>query len=214
MVDAPGMQLADAGLNLNTREGLIDVAEEQFGKLGLAGASLREICRIAGCANTGAVRYHFGDRDGLIAEIFKTRLRYVEQQRALLLDQALASGAILSVHGYLEVLFRPVKDQRGRSGLRSYAAFLAGLFHFGEIATWTTHSGYLPATSAILASLQKLAPHLAPKHFDQRIILVSVLVWSGLAALDRQVDDESYDDEAEFQNLVAMAAAALAQGSV
>jgi AcrR family transcriptional regulator len=204
------LQISDDSHPVGTQDMLIDVAEEQFAKCGLAGASLREISRIAGCGNTGAVRYHFGDRDGLIAAIFKTRLAYVERQRAGLMDEAMASGVALDMHRYLELLFRPVERQGGRSGKRSYAAFLAGLFHFGEISIWGTYSGNLPSTAMILDGLRKLTPHISADRFDQRMVLVSVLVWSGLAALDRRELDECRDDEAEFQNMLAMAAAALA----
>lgn len=50
-----------------TRERLLDAAREVFSQQGFQGATVREICRRAE-ANVAAVNYHFGSKDGLLAE--------------------------------------------------------------------------------------------------------------------------------------------------
>lgn len=50
-----------------TRARLLDAAREVFSQRGFQGATVREICRRAE-ANGAAVNYHFGSKDGLLAE--------------------------------------------------------------------------------------------------------------------------------------------------
>ena len=50
-----------------TRKRLLDAAREVFSQHSFHGATVREICRLAD-ANVAAVNYHFGSKDGLLAE--------------------------------------------------------------------------------------------------------------------------------------------------
>ena len=51
----------------HTRTRLLEAAREVFSQHGFQGATVREICRRA-VANGAAVNYHFGSKDGLLAE--------------------------------------------------------------------------------------------------------------------------------------------------
>lgn len=75
-----------------TRARIIRAAEELFAARGLNGVSLREINRAAGQSNTGAVQYHFGDRDGLVRAVIDKHRRDSEPRRHALLDQYEAAG--------------------------------------------------------------------------------------------------------------------------
>ncbi|MGA7751046.1 MAG: CerR family C-terminal domain-containing protein [Gallionella sp.] len=50
-----------------TRQRLLDAAREVFSQHSFQGATVREICRLAE-ANVAAVNYHFGSKEGLLAE--------------------------------------------------------------------------------------------------------------------------------------------------
>jgi len=52
---------------MSTRDDLLDAARTTVRRHGLTGATSREITRTAG-ANLGAITYHFGSKDDLIAE--------------------------------------------------------------------------------------------------------------------------------------------------
>ncbi len=61
-------QIADANAaSEQTRSRLLEAAREVFSQRGFQGATVREICRRAE-ANGAAVNYHFGSKDGLLAE--------------------------------------------------------------------------------------------------------------------------------------------------
>jgi AcrR family transcriptional regulator len=70
----------------DTRAQLISAAEQLFATRGIDGVSLREINRMAGQSNTGAVQYHFGDRDGLVRAVIAKHRRDTEPRRHALLD--------------------------------------------------------------------------------------------------------------------------------
>lgn len=65
-----------------TRERLLGAAREVFSELGFQGATVREICRRAE-ANVAAVNYHFGSKDGLLAEALHFEsLRMLQESNA------------------------------------------------------------------------------------------------------------------------------------
>lgn len=76
----------------DTRQRIIRAAETLFASRGIDGVSLREINRLAGQSNTGAVQYHFGDRDGLVVALIAKHRRDTEPRRHALLDQYEEAG--------------------------------------------------------------------------------------------------------------------------
>jgi AcrR family transcriptional regulator len=71
----------------NTRQELIGAAERLFASRGIEGPSLREITREAGQRNTGALQYHFGDREGLLKAVISKHEPGVDTILRGLLDQ-------------------------------------------------------------------------------------------------------------------------------
>ena len=75
-----------------TRELLVSAAERLFAAHGIDGPSLREITREAGQRNTGALQYHFGDRNELLHAVLAKHERDVDKHRMVLLDQLELNG--------------------------------------------------------------------------------------------------------------------------
>jgi AcrR family transcriptional regulator len=76
----------------DTRARIMRAAEQLFAARGIEGVSLREINRVAGQSNTGAVQYHFGDREGLLKGVIERHRRDTEPRRHALLDQYEEAG--------------------------------------------------------------------------------------------------------------------------
>jgi AcrR family transcriptional regulator len=77
----------DTGGQPDTRRALIGAAERLFAERGIDGVSLREITRAAGQRNTGALQYHFGDRDELLRAVLEKHQRDIDVHRNALLDR-------------------------------------------------------------------------------------------------------------------------------
>jgi AcrR family transcriptional regulator len=73
----------------NTRERLLDAAEELIAAKGYSGTSLRDVTGVAG-ANLAAVNYHFGSKAGLAEAVLKRHLVPLNEQRLALLEEELA----------------------------------------------------------------------------------------------------------------------------
>ena len=89
-----------------TRQRILDAAETLFVELGLEATTLRQITTAAQ-VNLAAVNYHFGSKESLIAEVFRRRLTWLNEQRLRALDQleAEAGGAPLKPSQILDAFF-------------------------------------------------------------------------------------------------------------
>jgi AcrR family transcriptional regulator len=125
----------------DARDKLVDAARDLFAERGIEGASLREITRAAGQANTSALQYHFGDRESLLDAVLEPHQIEVDARRASLLEEletrespdlrdlasvlVRPSAAMLQVEGgkaYLQIMAELIRDPerfgRDRFGLR------------------------------------------------------------------------------------------------
>jgi AcrR family transcriptional regulator len=93
-----------------TRNHLLDVAEELFGARGVNAVSLREIRIAAGARNTAAMQFHFGDRDGLIDALVARHMPRIAALQQDLYDAMVADGRQNDSRSLVEVLVRPSAD--------------------------------------------------------------------------------------------------------
>ena len=93
-------------LNPDTRERILDVAEHEFMSHGYEGTSIRMITSRAE-VNLAAINYHFGSKEGLLREVFRRRLAWLNSERLAVLDalEEQANGAPLKPSQILEAFF-------------------------------------------------------------------------------------------------------------
>jgi len=70
-----------------TRERILDTAEQLFSENGFSATSVRAITARAG-VNVAALNYHFGSKSALIDAVFERRLRPLNQMRLRMLEQS------------------------------------------------------------------------------------------------------------------------------
>lgn len=88
---------------------------------------MRSIIKSAG-ANLGAVNYHFGSKDQLIAEVLIRRMRPIDQARLARLDELEkdAGPEGLKLEAVLDALVRPLVESENIAGNQSKAVQLIG----------------------------------------------------------------------------------------
>ncbi len=86
-----------------TRARLVEAAREVFSQYGFQGATVREICRRAD-ANVAAVNYHFGSKDGLLAEALNfAQLKKLQTENAVA-DACPEKRLRLFIHDFMLML--------------------------------------------------------------------------------------------------------------
>lgn len=184
--DAKQGRVAARARRRNTRELVIDVAERLFGQFGLEGVSLRQIGLAAGGANHFVVQYHFGDKDQLVRAIFERRLQSLEARRAKMLNELTEAGRLADLRALVEVLFRPIADEKNSEGRRSYAAFLIGVRHFHSLPGLSYEMDELrPLTGHVAKLIRGLASHIPERHWERRILDASTVFLHAVVDLDR-----------------------------
>ena len=108
-------------LNPDTRERILDVAEHEFMSHGYEGTSMRMITSRAE-VNLAAINYHFGSKEGLLREVFRRRLAWLNSERLAVLDalEEQANGAPLKPSQILEAFFGTllrIGEDEGRGGM-------------------------------------------------------------------------------------------------
>lgn len=103
-----------------TRERILEAAREMFAEHGVDGVSLRELTLTAG-VNLAAVNYHFGSKEGVLAELFARSSKPIVKWRLELLDKVRrdADGRPV-LEDVLEAFLRPALQ----SGRRQNASFV------------------------------------------------------------------------------------------
>ena len=95
---------------------LIEVAERLFAERGVNGVSLREVGAEAGQRNTGAARYHFGSKAGLVDAVFRHRMEPINEQREAMLE----GSDPTDLRSLAEAFLYPLSTQLGEVGRPSW----------------------------------------------------------------------------------------------
>jgi AcrR family transcriptional regulator len=108
-----------------TREALLAEGAILFARQGVAGVTARQLHDAIGARNESALHYHFGGRDGLVAQIVLEHMAAIEDRRTVLAEAIEAEGRVGDLRALVHALAAPMavdlETPIGRAHLRVVA---------------------------------------------------------------------------------------------
>jgi AcrR family transcriptional regulator len=151
---------------INTKQKILDAAEELFGEYGYSATSLRHIISKAG-VNLAAIHYHFGSKQELLDQVILRKAGPINEHRLKLLDQYEAEAAPkpVSVEKILEAFILPaVLPEKNPEFVKLMGRVYAeGLMH----GVGRRH--FQPMAERFLSALRRALPEMS----------LEELVWKG-----------------------------------
>lgn len=205
-----------------TRALLIAIAEKLFAERGIEGVTLLDINKAAGQRNRNASHYHFGSKQGLIQVILDKHLPGIALRRSQLLDEVAAADAgVVRPRDVVRALLYPVAEKLfDADGGRDFIRINAQLVdrHALSLQKPEVAQFQIGLQTRLIDAFRKATPHLPEAVAFQRGVMLSVLLFDGLAAhvrmqqpmegIDRPRDTEMFVRNME-DVMVAMLAAPL-----
>jgi AcrR family transcriptional regulator len=201
-----------------TRQRLVDAALRAFADHGVHNASLLEITRQAGQRNRGAVHYHFGSREGMIAAVLEQHADDVGRREIELIEVA-RSRPDDDLASVVEALVRPVTEvsEMGWRG-RCYIVIVGELVQQDitplgpEVQAAMARTGGYELFSLMRDRLRPMAMDVALE--NERLALVTGCIMHAVADRARAAElpptgREPLPTERFIRNLVAMGTAML-----
>ncbi|MCW2764458.1 MAG: transcriptional regulator, TetR family [Nocardioides sp.] len=201
----------------DTRQRLVDAATRAFADHGVGSASLLEITRQAGQRNRGAVHYHFGSREGMLAAVLEQQTEFLSIRERELLARARARPDD-DLHSVVEAIVRPAVElaETGWRG-RCYLVIVGELVEHNQTTVGDQVPEALRRTGGyeVYALLAERLPPMTEELRNERLALATSFILRSVADRARATEhpDESrpqLDTEAFVANLIAMVAGMVA----
>jgi AcrR family transcriptional regulator len=143
----------------DTKEAIMDAGEIVMAEHGVDGASIRAIVTMAG-ANTAAIHYHFGSRDGLIKAMLARHGRSTSERRLEMIREFDRTGEAPLAMDIVRFLVDPMiefVEQEGEAG-RRHLRFIARL--------QSDRKGRLSGTAIQVQAERKFYPEIGVRMLD------------------------------------------------
>ena len=145
----------------DTREGILDAAEDLFSKHGFYGVTIREVAREAG-VDTALVHYYFGAKRGLFDAVFLRRAEVWNNERVEAINRYARDPGPegMTLEGLLEAFLRPPFQWslKGGPGWKHYAALVAQTNANPTFGGETMARYFDPAIRRLIELIQQLMP--------------------------------------------------------
>jgi len=172
-----------------THTRILDVAERLFAEQGLERVSIRDIIQAA-TVNLGAINYHFGTKQQLIAAVFHRRLTPLAQERLQMLDtvEKAAGTKAPTLEEVLEAFIRPAVRQAidPKFGSAVFRKLMGRcLMEADPELEALIHAHFEPLVRRFDAALMRVMPKLTREEVFWRMNLVLGALHHSLMMLDK-----------------------------
>jgi len=143
-----------------TRDAILNAAEDLFSKHGFYGVTIREVAREAG-VDTALVHYYFGAKKELFDAVFIRRAEVWNNERVAAVDRyAEAAGDAMTLEGLFEAFLRPPFQWslKGGPGWKHYAALVAQTNANPAFGGETMARYFDPAIRRLLELVKRVLP--------------------------------------------------------
>ncbi len=157
----------------DTKEQLLNVAEQLIAERGYAGTTVRAIANRAN-ANLAAVNYHFGSKEDLFRAIFSRIAKPIVAQQLEILDELQQKEALPSVEEILTAFLKPcfykiVQDESFRT---VRAQFMGRCWSEPEPLQSIASGEFMESRLAFLNILQQVIPNCSRRDLNWKLDLV------------------------------------------
>ena len=171
-LDVPPLSPAVDGRD--TKERLLDTAEQCFADHGFADTSLRTVTTAAG-ANLAAVHYHFGSKEALFRAVLARRIEPINAKRLRLLDELEAAGKPTAEQLVRAFVTPPLVGQRKGGNLG--AVFMRLMGHASSDPNGTVRDMVVEQFQEVFhrfkAALQQALPQLSHEDIVWRVLFMA-----------------------------------------
>lgn len=189
---------------MDTRERLMDVAEQLFSEKGVEAVSVRAINKAAG-VGVGVMHYHFRNRDELVESIILRHMGVLQRER-LEQYEALAEQDYPDLSAIVSALVGPLAGlaMSGEAGCR-YVRFLARMFAERSPILERVAKQHFDQTNKLLMALLKRAlPDLSEMVIGMRMQYASHVLLAALVDLEEDARPWQSGQLSEPQRVAAL----------
>ncbi len=149
-----------------TRDAILDAAEQLFAEHGLDGVTVREITKEAG-VDVALAHYYFGTKRGLFDAVFLRRAKILNDARMASMDayEADPGPGDKTVEGLINAFLEPVLERwtNGGPGWKSYLALVALVNNTTKWGGETMSRSFDPVIERLIAGLRRVLPGASDK---------------------------------------------------
>ena len=181
--------MRDAGSSSSdTKELLLDAAEQLFARDGIHAARIREINELAGQRNPSALHYHFGSREGLVTAILLRHQSEIDKVVERRLDELETEGK-LDVRDIIGIVVEQMVDRLATPSGRAWARIIPQIL---STLSANLRRGVIepntPQMHRVLELLKARISHLPERVQRERLVDYAIVIATLVAERAHQLE--------------------------